>query len=77
MFGLRLLAFLFSDLDILLLIESHFNSTRLLLNLQKWSRSNSSTVSVNILNPDDMASLSIGDDDVEETEAFDVEDSAE
>ena len=39
-FGLRLLGFLQSDLDVLLLIESQYNSSRVLLELQKKNRRN-------------------------------------
>ena len=37
-FGLRLLSFLQSDLDVLLLLESQYDTTSLLLELQKASR---------------------------------------
>lgn len=79
MFGLRLLSFLQSDLDILLLIESQYNSTRLLLNLQKSNRRNCSSVSV-VYTQDDMPTLSVANDELDEDAdglSYEVEDSIE
>lgn len=87
MFGLRLLGFLQSDLDILLLIESQYQSTRLLLNLQKSNRANNKGLCIDYENTNNtdsnMPSLNLQDnneqldEDDTETETYDVDDSAE
>jgi hypothetical protein len=87
MFGLRLLGFLQSDLDILLLIESQYQSTRLLLNLQKSNRANNKGLFIDYENTNNtdsnMPSLNLQDnseqleEDDTETETYDVDDSAE
>jgi hypothetical protein len=70
-FGLRLLAFLQSDLDLLLLIESQYNSSYLLLNLQKSNRPNSVGVHFEIAE-EMMAAMSLEDEDVENLDVVDL-----
>ena len=77
MFGLRLLAFLQSDLDLLLLIEAQYNSTDMLLSLQKSNRPNSvdsSGINFEIGGDEMMKAMSLEEDEdvVENLEVDDL-----
>lgn len=49
MFGLKLINFLLSDLDLLLLLEAQYGISKMLLSLQKANRPNSMATSQNDL----------------------------
>ncbi len=63
----RFLSYLICDLDVLLLIESQYNSSQLLLNLQKANR-------INNLNFNNDGSMALDDDNENQVDDEDISD---
>jgi hypothetical protein len=61
-FGLRLLNYLQSDLDVLLLMESQYNTSELMLHLQNANKASKSQLDLNCADQDEQ------DNDMDETE---------